>query len=424
MLTTTLTWLIVALFVSVDGFSGLSPRRWVGRGLRAVSSSGSRGLEGANLLHVLVPSTDVPSAVQFYKRTCGMEVQRTDEAGNTFIGFGSEGDGEHVALKLNPSASAVRPATADGSSQAVVVDDEVLLGISVVVPDLAAAVASAEASGAQVLKPFANNSLPASIYPDEEPIHDERLRPWVLRAVVQDPYSGFAVELTQGEGSTPRLARVTLRVPDLEDATEFFTKDLGMTLHRKRSLMPAEAAIAAYVGFQPTEEEGTVLELRYVYGRAYGRFKSKKPKQTAMVAFSVPDVAAATAQLTSAAGDSAEQGSDEVLEVDLAGWGEALFEAQATLDEARAVGDATKVKSAKFRIAQLEYKKPTRAAAEQAEGKSAEKIWWRPKCEVVSGKGPISGWGDEVTILKAAQPSEGLGLVLIDELEFLQQTLA
>jgi len=381
----------------------------------------STALEGASLLHVAVPCTDVAAAAAFYEASCGMKTQRTDSLGNVFVGFGSEGGGEHVTLKLFQSSLKTRPQMVAGSGDLtldVVYDDEVFLGISVAVPDLEAAMAKAQTAGAGVLRPFCNTSVAASMVPDEEAINEEHLRPWYLRGVVQDPYSGLSLELTQTVGDLGgRLAHVSLRVPDLVDAEKFFTKDLGMTLHRKKSLVPAEPALSAFVSYGATEQEGTLVELRYSYGRAYGRYKSKSPKQTATLALSVPDVAAAVEELS--VGGASSLGDDENGDnSDLAGWGEALFLAKEGLDEARAAGDLIKVKASKFRIAQLEYKKPTKAM--QAEGSSE---WAQRKCEVVQGVGEVAGWGEEAAVLGAAHPDKGFNLVLIDELDFLKQTL-
>lgn len=370
-----------------------------------------------------------------------MEVQRTDSEGSSFVAFGSEADGEHFALKLSPSTS-VGPASGDGAG------NEVLEGISVNVPDISAAVAAAVARGAAVVRPQDNVTWGASMVPDEDPYEDGGW-PWVLRAVVQEPQSGLSVEFTEirgkdgddGEGDkaavpslehcAPRVAHVTLRVVDLDTAERFFTRDLGMTLHRKRSLVPTEPAMSAFLGYCGAELEGTLVELRYGYGRAFGRFKSKAPSQTAVLAVSVPDVAAAVDALARGVqsggqeGGDGDEGGDDA--ADLAGWSEALFEAQEDLEVARSKDDKVKVKKLKSRIAELEFKKPTNnrlegAAAEASKG--GEGSWGRARCQVVHPAGAVAGLGDDAAVLAAAEPRVGLHLALVDELDFLKQTLA
>ena len=217
-----------------------------------------------------------------------MAVQRRDEAGCPYVGFGPEG--EHFALKLVPP-------TEDESV------DDVLHGFCIYVTNIEDVVARAEELGATVLHEQENVTYVASLVPDET-LEDPQ--PWQLRAVVHDPWSGLALELVQpSDPSSPVLpsrpvgsmGHVTLKVLDLDSATAYFTGPLGMTLHRKRSLVPTEPALSSWVSYAPSEADGTHIELRYVYGRTAGRSRARTPLRTASLALSVPDLPRALADL-------------------------------------------------------------------------------------------------------------------------------
>lgn len=86
-------------------------------------------------------------------------------------------------------------------------------------------------------------------------------------AVVSDP-NGYTIELheTADLKSERAIKSLVYSVTDLEEAVEFYTEKMGMTLHRKRSLLPLEPAIAAFLSYGDSEEAGTLLELRYNFG--------------------------------------------------------------------------------------------------------------------------------------------------------------
>ena len=84
---------------------------------------------------------------------------------------------------------------------------------------------------------------------------------------MSDP-NGYTIELheTADMKSERAIKSLVYSVTDLEEAIEFYTKTMGMTLHRKRSLLPLEPAIAAFLSYGDSEEAGTMLELRCNFG--------------------------------------------------------------------------------------------------------------------------------------------------------------
>lgn len=229
---------------------------------------------------------------------------------------------------------------------------------------------------------MANITYVASLVPDE-PL--DAPQPWQLRAAVRDAMSGLELELVQHQpGKTPaaqaQLQLVTLRVPDLDSAVGFFHGKLGMTLHRKYSLVPSEPAMSAWMGFGGGAAEGeemrearTLVDLRYNYGKDFGRNRAKSPGRTATLTVSVSDVEAATAALLAPDREAALPApKKDYVQTDLNDDGE-------------------------------------------AEPESA--------CDLVVPQGAIPGIGDDAAVVKAAQPPTGLNIALVDELDFLKQTL-
>ena len=318
-------------------------------------------MEGAQLLHVSVPTTDVDAAASFLCAVGGMEVQRKDALGHAFVGFGSEADGEHFSLKLTPAAE---PLTSV----------DLLAGASITVPSVQVAVAAALEMGATVLRPISNVTRVASLIPDEE---IEVLQPWVMRAVVQDAHSGLPLEVVEHQpaqqqertdAGAPALAHITLRVPDLNAASAFFTERLGMTLHRKRSLVPTEPALSCWFSYAEGEMSGTTVELRYLYGLTSGRGgrARRTAKHDAQLVLGAVDVAAAVAELCEP------------------------FPLPEVEDDRGRIG---------------------------ATGSMS------PGCSVVHGVGAVAGVGEEAAVLQVAEPAAGVTIALVDQLDFLKQTL-
>jgi catechol 2,3-dioxygenase-like lactoylglutathione lyase family enzyme len=242
-------------------------------------------LEGSNLVHVTVHSTNMEQTVSICAAACEMRVQRTDQEGGRFVGFSSGPD--DFALKV------ISCSLNDAS------DDDALVGISVTVQDALSALALAVASGAEVVRPLSNHTYVASLIPDED--LDDR-QPWFWRAVVRDPSSGLELELREHQPNSGRavhvIDHVTLRISDLDDAVSFYTEKLGMKLHRKMSLVPVEPALSAFLSYAEGERESTLLELRYMYGRAYGRSKAKPSQRMTVLTVSTPSIEEASVALS------------------------------------------------------------------------------------------------------------------------------
>lgn len=187
----------------------------------------------ARVLNVVSRVADLAKTTKFYE-ALGL-IQLRDKAGesysSTIMGLGSEEFGQNVGLQF----------VQEGSGSSVDLGDG-YMGVTLEVPDVAAAVKAAEASGGKVLSPAATLEFPATQVPDQDAqeVNAE------LKAVVADP-DGYKVTLIQAGGPTS-LKFVTLRVFDQEQAVAFYNK-LGMKLLYKRANVPVETSMSAGVGY-------------------------------------------------------------------------------------------------------------------------------------------------------------------------------
>ena len=112
--------------------------------------------------------------------------------------------------------------------------------------------------------------LVASMVPDEDPA----LETFVDVVSLEDPagYQVWATAAVEGPAPASPAPKVVLLVKDLDASIEFYTTALGMTLLRKRALLPHAAAMSGFVGFSEATDgpEGGAsgvprIELRYNY---------------------------------------------------------------------------------------------------------------------------------------------------------------
>ena len=112
--------------------------------------------------------------------------------------------------------------------------------------------------------------LVASMVPDEDP----ELETLVDVAELEDPagYTVWATAAVDAPAPASPAPKVVLLVKDLDASIEFYTTALGMTLLRKRALLPHAAAMSGFVGFSDATDgpEGGAsgaprVELRYNY---------------------------------------------------------------------------------------------------------------------------------------------------------------
>eukprot|EP00968_Pinguiococcus_pyrenoidosus_P020971 scaffold2626_cov279-Pinguiococcus_pyrenoidosus.AAC.4 len=129
-------------------------------------------------------------------------------------------------------------------------------------PEIQAVAEAAEGAGGQVLAKTEEKKIGPSMIPDE----DVEFSMNVTVGLVTDP-DGNAVRLVQ-QNRKDGLFGVSLRVHNLEKAVEFYEGVLGMKTIRKRSNLPDEASISAFLAYGDADEgeEGAfVVELKYEY---------------------------------------------------------------------------------------------------------------------------------------------------------------
>lgn len=216
-------------------------------------------VEGGKLQSVTFHTADVTNSVKFFETCFGMELIRNDKDNNAFVGYSTEED-ENFQIQFVGHTGEFH--TGSGIS-----------GVSLFVPDVQTVVDAVSSQFGTEFVELGNYTYGPSLIPDE----DKDLQNVVTRAVVADPSSGYTVEVFQtedageGEGGAKQpmasIQKVNLRVSDLESAVEFYTGPMGMTLHRKRSLVPQEPAMTAFLSYGDEEKGSTVLEIKYAYGK-------------------------------------------------------------------------------------------------------------------------------------------------------------
>lgn len=167
-------------------------------------------LPGIRAVDICTP--DVQELAAFYEACFGME--RTESAGVVEMGYA----GDTVRLRLVETPS-----------------DAYRLGegfdcIALSLPDVSAAVSLAEARGGRVTTPLAPYVVGPSKVPDE-PVGTTHE---TLEAQLSDP-QGYSFRLIQREGASPSVAKVVLRVTDLERSSAFYSGLIGMSVLRWRS---------------------------------------------------------------------------------------------------------------------------------------------------------------------------------------------
>ncbi|KAL1510339.1 hypothetical protein AB1Y20_006655 [Prymnesium parvum] len=146
-------------------------------------------------------------------------------------------------------------------------------GLSIRVPDVAAAVAAAVDNGGSVLED-AKEILHG---PSNQPVEADDVITPVMEAVVADP-NGFPVHLYQANCSESAICGVRLDVYEWKKSSEWYQSELGWKTLRWQSHVPRHASLSVLIG--GPESEGTIgpvgalsedqpsplISLRYVYG--------------------------------------------------------------------------------------------------------------------------------------------------------------
>lgn len=226
-------------FVPLQAPRAARPARFAVESEAAATEAGAASLENGRVAAFVVEVSD-PSKAQAFYEALGMS-----EAGGG-LSFGAADACAVLQLEAGEGGA-----------------EDSLLGVSFHVPKVADACAACEAAGGKVIFGAKDVEIGPSMVPDE-PVETTTL---ATIAALEDP-CGRGVALVQKRRSDGFFG-VSLRVEDLEQSVEFYTSALGMQLLRKRSNLPEEASISAYLGYNAGDEEkdgGAVLELRYEYG--------------------------------------------------------------------------------------------------------------------------------------------------------------
>ncbi|CAM9638948.1 unnamed protein product [Sphacelaria rigidula] len=192
-----------------------------------------------------------------------------DKYSNAFLGYGTESRGQHFSIELTYNYGVESYNIGDGFK-----------GMGLRLPDLAGVVEKAKAEGGEI-----KIILGPSIIPDE-PVGKETVE---NMAVIKDP-NGYTFEVTEDANRRDPVSKVSLLVLDMEKTIDFYQDALGMTLLRRRSLLPRRTAQATWMGYA-TEDDSTVVELYYEYARE----NIAKGDGYGQIAISTPDVFKAAA---------------------------------------------------------------------------------------------------------------------------------
>lgn len=130
--------------------------------------------------------------------------------------------------------------------------------IALDLPDVGAAVAGVAAAGGTVILPPEQCAVGPSKIPDE-PVGTTHA---TLEALVSDP-QGYRFRLIQRAGGASRVAKVVLRVTDLELSRAFYAELLGMSVLRWRSNLmstPPSTTLTMQIGDPAVLNGAPVLE--------------------------------------------------------------------------------------------------------------------------------------------------------------------
>jgi len=194
---------------------------------------------------IAVNVNNLKESISFYSNALGMDVysQSSDCAS-----LGYKSDGQSIALKLQSVGDKIKIGDSYG-------------GIGIRSSQAKDMFSRALELGASSATQFGSYSYGASLIPDE----DEMIPIPVSYGSILDP-NGYSVELREGQCKST-LAKITLNVLDLDDATKFYSEVLKMDLLRRRSNImntPKSASMCSYLGYAG-EEDGGYLELFYKY---------------------------------------------------------------------------------------------------------------------------------------------------------------
>lgn len=190
------------------------------------------------------------------------------------------------------------------------------IGIGLCTNDIESLANNALKWGGDIIMPIGDYGYAASLIPDE----DEMKTTPVIYGKLTDP-DGYIIELKKESSSSSLLSPINiqkfiLNVVDLDECIEWYSKNLGMNLLRKRSNVmstPREASFCSYMGYGE-ETSSPYLELFYKYatdkvevgdGFSHVAFQTGKP---------IADMAASLDKDTSAKLFTSEIG-EEVLEL-------------------------------------------------------------------------------------------------------------
>lgn len=240
--------LLIAIYVS--GVATFSPTHF--RAAFRGRSSLDMGTMG-EISKVSLKVSNLQKSLNFYTKAVGMEVVNGADAsgggGKVALSFGGS-----IALELEESASALdEKSKGDG-----------FYGIGVAFPNAQMICDAAVEEGGSTVFPFGNYAYGASLIPDE----DELKQYPISYGRISDP-DGYVVEVVN-EFRTEPFMKVMLNVLDLDEAIDFYTKGMGMTLFRKRSNVNSQPKVAnfvGYVGAGDTESDRPYIELIYKYAR-------------------------------------------------------------------------------------------------------------------------------------------------------------
>ncbi|CBJ30773.1 conserved unknown protein [Ectocarpus siliculosus] len=226
------------------------------------------------MLHVVYRVGNMDRAIKFYQDVFGMELLRyrdvaEDKYSNAFLGYGTESKGEHFSIELTYNYGVESYNIGDGFN---------CMGLRL--PDLEGIVARAKAGGGEIVSGPEEVKLGPCIIPDE-PVGKHVLE---QVAVIKDP-DGYTFEVSESAYRRDPVSKVSLLTLDMEKSIDFYQDALGMTLLRRRSLLPQKTQQACWMGYG-AEDDSTVLELVYEYNSE----KIDRGDGYGQIAVSTPDV--------------------------------------------------------------------------------------------------------------------------------------
>lgn len=213
-----------------------------------------------NDLCATIQVSNLQKSKEFYSKSFGMIIKKTDES-----------SGDEVILGYENHPSSTLKLVAKNDNEAILLGDG-YQGIGLNVEDADEIFKKAENSGGSVVTPLADYAYGASLIPEEDDLKQNPIRYGRLA----DP-DGYVIEVSEPDvleaiknpsAGDSRIKKFVLNVINLDETVEYYTGlNIGFHELRRRSnvnSIPKDASMVSFISTSDSEKD-TYIELVYEY---------------------------------------------------------------------------------------------------------------------------------------------------------------